>query len=604
MALDHFHVPYEPHSPVVPVEIAVVKRNEAQQSIDKDLPLQARKMFRSMFLKALRYPDMLHRLSGSEGDILKTVTWFQQAFVFTFLSDPAGFTPQQQKGADDFLLLAQELGTVRENKLMDWTVDRGEMESHDSLGATSTPEVLDVLQAWTDKVYLDKGGGDNSHIDWVAQQRPGWEYHSVGDALYYSPGKVLHCFLLPELQKDRDVLIFIRLLSVFLMHELKSEEYWQQFHFNDGLRTATINDMFLLLADVACWLASHFDVERGIYVASREFESDSLAGLNELGSGVFDRFAQLSQLLDKKVSERQKDRDLLRFYQEIFQPAFCDEIARFLFGKKDGKAAALDLRRGLPISARGFVQADFVEIPTVFSHKKFGYMRALRSDSHEDDDEYERDMRGCLQMLADGGVIHADGHRASYNRIDRTDLLVRLLREYPEGTFAAYAIVLKDAGEDKSATAFWIQKSKQGQFLPADQLAKCLDLDKYDLVPLREYANRFLIRFESEVRKLYYRIFVETYEGNRWKAKQQFAHTLIAEQISLLKQAILRVKPKIPPIEVIGVFREQIEEEAYSLAQREVTRTRIPPTYSLKGPYSAHSYKYGPSLRQIPTFED
>lgn len=95
--------------------------------------------------------------------------------------------------------------------------------------------------------------------------------------------------------------------------------------------------------------------------------------------------------------------------------------------KEMGTETYLDLNReGPEMNLHNFVQGMFNGLPEVFPPNTFSLITAVRSDSHESDEDFRNDIEKNISLLRNGGVLLVDGIRQSLTRIQRLDVVSKI----------------------------------------------------------------------------------------------------------------------------------------------------------------------------------
>lgn len=528
-------------------------------------------------------PERVH-LRGVRMDSPEEVErWFRHAFISAFVSP--GDADDACHEHEDLKLVLFEVGSIRENARGDWHVNRAGMKLARTLALRSLSKTLDVLGMNTQRKYLERGPGDNRNVQWVREQCPDWECVSVGNVLYFSVSNLLRDFLRPELKQDENILMFLQILSVFLLRE-KQE-------LGEG---ASIQVLFSLLADMGSWIHKYFG-SKGEYVDSGEFECDTLCELDE---GVKKHFRDLYWFFSvihfdfrsPPTGPTEAGMDHVQFRKGIFlevlgqyfQAGFCSEVARCLFADDPyfpDQESSIDLRRVLPVSLQGFTEADFLSIPELLEKESVGFSTDVRAASHELNDDFRRDLDGYIDCLAPGGVHCFDASNESYVKDDRSDAVLSLLLQKnaisPSGKeFRAFALVEKNASPRTRAQAIWFERAQNdGQFRSVETLSECIDTDFFDIVPLDEYANRFMIRYESQIRRIFKQVFYDRYQD--WdRVRQQFSTDAVIQAIDFWAAFIQALNPHLLKIEdVFSIIGPQVEVSALSCFYQVPQKKRV-----------------------------
>lgn len=284
----------------------------------------------------------------------------------------------------------------------------------------------------------------------------------------------------------------------------------------------------------------------------------------------------------------------LSILRKYFQQPFCDEISQRLFSDDPWSAKVsngIDLRKQLPVSLQGYTQGYFTDIPSLLPEKKVGFSTDVRAASHEDNEMYRRDIMGFIDRLAEGGVLDHDAGRESYIRDDRSDILLEILTEKncssPSGNeYRGYAFVDKGASPRTKAQAIWIERAQEnGKFRSLETIGQCIDVEKYDIIPLKEYANRFFIRYESRIRRIFKTVFYEKY-GNWDRVKQQFVNEKVKKTIEDWIQFIETHMPDLLEMEeIFSIIGSEVRMSAFecatSVPETKSIQVKVPPIYKV-----------------------
>jgi len=542
-------------------------------------------------------PDKLAFTGVNMGSPQEVMEWFRGAFVHCFVGFEEAQVDPVQRG--ELIAALYEIGVIIINALGNWLVNRPGVSLAQSLCLRSLTKAMEIIFQDTEKVYYERGTGNNRNVEWIRNQFPEVECKSIGHLLYFSLTDVLYDFLRPELQNDEDTIMFIRILSTFLVRELK-----------DMGENASINDLFPLFAQMEKWMWKYFS-GTGVYVDSAEYEFDTLRKLEkETTPDVFNKFRELHwffEVIHFNFNNPQTDgfeaspelvckrkEIYLSILMKYFQQPFCNEISRLLFSDNPWSAKVsngIDLRKRLPVSLQGYTQGYFTDIPSLLPEKKIGFSTDVRAASHEDNEMYRRDITGFVDRLAEGGVLDHDAGRESYIRDDRSDILLEILTEKncssPSGNeYRGYAFVEKGASPRTRAQAIWIERAqKNGTFRSLETIGQCIDVEKYDIIPLKEYANRFFIRYESRIRRIFKTVFYEKY-GNWDRVKQQFVNEKVKKTIEDWIQFIETHMPDLLEMdEIFSIIGSEVRMSAFecatSVPETKSIQVKVPPIYKV-----------------------
>jgi hypothetical protein len=607
------------------------------QEVDLTIPHYWQAFYRRSLDLVLTHSDI-----GLPEEFCKTPEtlsrWFQEAFHHVFISTTDVEGTLEKKNREFLKLALYQVGVIKENALGNWEINRPGGVLAESLGLRSIPETIVILSDWINEpslvetsdtlrstpksaetvskrkkpMYFERGPGDGRNVDWIRKHFPELDCRSVGMLLHFSVVSLLHGFVHPELQDDPDVTMFLRVLSIFLMREINSQESDEK----------NINSIFPLLANMGEWIRKYCDKENGFYVDSTEFEFDTLKKLEDVSHHVVEMFRDFNWFFsithfrfdygcpsdkeeDRLETIRRNKTLFLGIFKKFFRKDFCDEIARHLFDtpKADGEEG-IDLRKILPVYPTGFTQAYFTEIGSLLTKEdRITFATDVRASSHESNDDFQRDVDVFLDHLEYGGALSLDGGRESYTRDDRADLLQNIVQRKNAALgreeYRCYAIVDKGSPEGTRARAIWIGRAKEdGRFLPADRLAKCINTDVQEIVRLEDYNERFIIRFESEVRRIFKRVFMDKFQDLN-RVKQQFGNDEVKKAIEywvVLVSDPSRRPSALSVEDVILYLKNDIKRYAIFCSHDEPQMKEIP--FSSAG-FDFPSSPTSGSLRQI-----
>jgi GMP synthase-like glutamine amidotransferase len=137
---------------------------------------------------------------------------------------------------------------------------------------------------------------------------------------------------------------------------------------------------------------------------------------------------------EQRVSIRESDepglplsnvRDCL---SEVFKEEFVRSVETHAFYEdpeyRKRSKTFFDLnRQGPEMYLHNFVLGKFTGMPGKFPPESFLLMTGVRSDSHENNEEFEKDIKGNIDLLEPGGVLLTDGIRESHSRIYRFEAI-------------------------------------------------------------------------------------------------------------------------------------------------------------------------------------
>jgi len=599
----------------------------------QDIPQYWSAFYQRSLQKILEFEGVLELPGVHMGSSQEVTRWFRSAFYQVFVQRKTSESEIDREIRAELELVFYELGIIKKNALGNWEVSRPGEVIAESSALRSVPETMRVIEEWIQEpplggesvrgtpkklLYLERGPGDGRNMDWVRTQCPNWEYRSIGHVLFFSMTSLLHSYIRPELKNDPDMTMFLRILSIFLMRELDAQPSQDQ----------SINNIFPILAKMGDWIRKYCDKTNGFYVDSNEFEFDTLKKLDEVSPNVVSLFRDFNWFftavhfrfdgglsdVEESIREKEIQRNkevFLSIFRKTFQPDFCNEIARYLFNKELAPGEkALDLRKHLPVYPAGFTQGYFTDLSDLLTEEdRIGFSSDVRASSHEDNDQFRKDLDGYLDHLENGGAFDLDGGRESYIRDDRSDIVQEIIRTKNAALgreeFRFYAMVEHGSPEGTRARAMWIERAKEdGRFMPPEKLVKCINSDKFEILIGDEYANQFVIRFESEVRRVFKRVFMDRYDDMD-RVKQQFGNDAVKKSIEHWVQFIsdpVRRPTSLSAQEVVELLEYEMRVQALMCSHEEPQVKEIPAFSSLGvEPQSVDPTRFHkkPSLRQM-----
>jgi len=184
------------------------------------------------------------------------------------------------------------------------------------------------------------------------------------------------------------------------------------------------------------------------------------------------------------------------FTSEIF---FKDIFTQDFFGKifdDDNNRGDINLNRESVMYFWDFSQWYFTEIPDVIP-QHVHLISATRSDSHENDEQFEEDIYNNLKKLAPGWVITTDGMKASFSCIYRFHEITQALKKCGEDNFKAEVVV--DTITRRAISVF-IQKKYPKWYLTDDE-KKSFFSTNIEFETLGETLSRPYIKVVNKVRR-------------------------------------------------------------------------------------------------------
>ena len=167
----------------------------------------------------------------------------------------------------------------------------------------------------------------------------------------------------------------------------------------------------------------------------------------------------------------------------------------------------------------------------VYAGRKFRLMTATRSDSHEDDETFLRDISANLDMLESGGVLVTDGIRASFSRRHRIEGIATILRRRSD----VRCHVVVDRATNAVVTLVFQRLHPDG-YLSEEEMGVCFDLDCHALVPVSRVLSDPFTRISAEVRM---RVLRST--GNRVDIFRGVQSHLVRTILGVLEEEGLRM---------------------------------------------------------------
>ncbi len=203
------------------------------------------------------------------------------------------------------------------------------------------------------------------------------------------------------------------------------------------------------------------------------------------------------------------------------------------------KERIVDLNRYPDVHLEGFIPGRFVEIPKKIPKNLIGLMTSTKGDTHESDEEFERDVRGNLEVLAPGGVLLTQGVVQSYTRILRFKEILKAIRE--SGEMAKVEIVVCRSTE--APLAVLIQKYDERGYLTDEDKEKFLG-DAY-CESMEDFMRRPLVALMERIRE---RIFAAA-DGDEYIFRDLKKKLNLDEEISnTLKDVLMYVIQNSPEI--------------------------------------------------------
>ncbi len=224
------------------------------------------------------------------------------------------------KECRQIVYLLSLIGKLVPNLLTNWLVDRVAAAAK-RVGLKSFTHLEEVAAARRKRlgrkgklVNLENGQGSGKAMKERAEKNLA-DQIAIASKAYFPIS--IQKFIQPELQKDPNVQLFVKYLTLALTNELR--ERWYEM---DGNSLASIkpkveifdlNLIFSLLNDPSPWLRKWYDPRTGKFIASGEFENDSLGTLPPEILKMFLEFEGVEEQNDEDLSfdeKNQKDKVL------------------------------------------------------------------------------------------------------------------------------------------------------------------------------------------------------------------------------------------------------------------------------------------------------
>lgn len=135
----------------------------------------------------------------------------------------------------------------------------------------------------------------------------------------------------------------------------------------------------------------------------------------------------------------------------------------------------VDLNTHSQFFVHGVISANFTDMAKIFPKDFACAFRASRSDSHEENEEFARDIEDSLPLLRPGGVINTEGLRHSFTRIRRFSEIAAIFERRPELREEYQAQVEMDSETGEVIELFIQRKGPEGYFSDEDKKAEYRD---------------------------------------------------------------------------------------------------------------------------------
>lgn len=169
--------------------------------------------------------------------------------------------------------------------------------------------------------------------------------------------------------------------------------------------------------------------------------------------------------------------------------------------EKSGKTV-LDLNGHPVVHPQNFIPGFFTDMPAIFPPRSAMLLSACRSDSHEKEADFEKDIARNLDLLAPGGIIITDGIRGSYTRIDRFDEVQAAIKSKIESEpdkNEYRAEIILDAKAQPIALLVQ-RRDENGEFLTRQEKDEILG-EKFKIRSLKSVAARPDLTIINNVRR-------------------------------------------------------------------------------------------------------
>ncbi len=177
-------------------------------------------------------------------------------------------------------------------------------------------------------------------------------------------------------------------------------------------------------------------------------------------------------------------------------------IEEFLKGVETPASLAPDLNEYVSVHTQNIVLDRFENLSNdngrkgPFPSQSLSLITAVRSDSHENDEEFARDIESNLDLLKPGGVLLTDGIRASYSRVYRFDQVKEII-DRKNGEYKAEIVMDKYTGEPIS---LFIQRRSDAGYLTDEDKVDCFD-ERAIFESLDEARQRPHVQILNTIRK-------------------------------------------------------------------------------------------------------
>lgn len=173
-----------------------------------------------------------------------------------------------------------------------------------------------------------------------------------------------------------------------------------------------------------------------------EIASELMPVLQEQGVNIYEKASDnqkrkaarvLNDMTQRELDEINNDLWNFRRVTSMFTRFSRNEKVRFLWNFLNRKFLSRSEQPNLNECVTAFTENatlwKFTDISKIYKDNSCNLITATRSDSHENDRDFENDLRGNLDVLTPWWVIFTDGTRQSFSRIQRYDILQKVVWE-------------------------------------------------------------------------------------------------------------------------------------------------------------------------------
>ena len=269
--------------------------------------------------------------------------------------------------------------------------------------------------------------------------------------------------------------------------------------------------------DSSAELYAYFGEKTTEYVSKTSEEMGRIDALIKKEGEVreyFQHFIRRFESLKKQLTESgyKTSARTTSFLSANFNPRFanCVNKAEYYSGdgyrsklREDRQKATSVRDRPLDLASRANLHFDryipgyFLDLPDIFEESSFDLISGIRSDSHEDNKDFEADIANCLKLLRPGGIIVTDGILQSYTRVVRLQEMMRVYKAAGD-EYRFEIIVDRKTGNPLS---LFIQRKHHAQgFLGEAERMAALN-DDVDLCDLETLASNPVFSILNDTRR-------------------------------------------------------------------------------------------------------